>query len=98
VAAEEWGFDDFLANDFHTGDDGALVGTFHTPLCYGSGKVAHAERWASDRAVDLDSSFFYTDSYSDLPMLERVGEPRVVAPDPRLAREAKKRGWPVLDW
>ena len=35
---------------------------------------------------------------SDLPLLELVGRPVVIDPDPRLAREAKRRGWPVEDW
>ena len=50
------------------------------------------------RSIDLDSSLFYTDSYSDLPMLERVGHGVVVNPDPRLKRAAKQRGWPVQNW
>jgi phosphoserine phosphatase len=48
--------------------------------------------------VDLSESSFYTDSISDLPMLMRVGTPVVVNPDPRLARTARKRGWPVERW
>lgn len=98
VASEVWGLDDFLANDFPTDDGGRLLGTFARPLCYGPGKVHHAERWAGERDIALETSFFYTDSYSDLPMLERVGEPRVVSPDPRLKRAAKQREWTVLDW
>jgi len=43
-------------------------------------------------------SYFYTDSYSDLPMLERVGHPRVINPDPRLRRRARVRGWEVETW
>ena len=48
--------------------------------------------------VDLDTSYFYTDSNTDLPMLERVGHPRPVAPDLRLAWGARRRGWSALDW
>jgi len=33
-----------------------------------------------------------------MPMLLAVGHPRVVNPDPRLRRESKRRGWPILDW
>lgn len=98
VAAETWGFDAYLANNFPTDSRGRLLGTFERPMCYGPGKVARAERWAADNGVDLGASFFYSDSYSDVPMLERVGEPRVVAPDPRLRRAARQRGWKVLDW
>jgi HAD superfamily hydrolase (TIGR01490 family) len=98
VAAETWRLDDYLANRFPVDDQERLVGSYASPLCYGPGKVELAERWAADQDVDLDRSFFYTDSYSDLPMLERVGQPRVVAPDPRLRVAALRRGWMVVDW
>lgn len=98
VATEVWGFDDYLANEFPCDDDGRLLGEFEEPLCYGAGKVERAEAWAEERGVDLDNSYFYSDSYSDLPMLERVAEPRIVDPDPRLSRTARDRRWPVLDW
>lgn len=98
VAAETWNFDDWLANRFPADDDGMLTGTFETPLCYGEGKVEYATDWARDHDVDIDASYFYSDSLSDLPMLERVGHPRIVDPDPRLRREARNRDWPILDW
>lgn len=101
VAAEatrSWGLDAWLANSFPTDSEGRLTGDIGKPVCYGAGKVAHAERWAAENDVDLDRSYFYTDSYSDLPMLERVAEPRVVTPDPRLRRAAIRRGWPILEW
>jgi phosphoserine phosphatase len=68
------------------------------PLCFGAGKVVHASAWARDHGVDLSASAFYTDSVSDLPMLERVGEPRVINPDLRLRRVARRRGWPIESW
>jgi HAD superfamily hydrolase (TIGR01490 family) len=98
AAAERWGFDDYLANEFPTDPSGRLLGAFHPPLCYGVGKVSRAELWAESRGADLRSCYFYSDSYSDLPMLERVGLPRVVCPDPRLRAAARSRGWPILDW
>ena len=67
-------------------------------LCFGPGKVKAAERWADEHGVDLGASTFYTDSYSDLPMLERVGQPVVINPDPRLARYAAGKHWPVQRW
>lgn len=97
-AAEAWGFDDWLANFFELDADGRFTGGFIEPLCYGEGKIHHAERWIEGRGITLEDSTFYTDSYSDLPMLERVGHPRVVNPDPRLRRLARRRGWPILDW
>lgn len=77
--------------------DGFFTGEAVMPVCYGGGKTYWAERFAAAEGVDLDGSYFYTDSITDLPVLERVGEPRVVNPDPRLRRVARRRGWPVLD-
>ena len=98
AATERWGFDDYLANRFPTDQHGRLTGAFERPLCYGAGKVARAEAWAGARGISLARCTFYSDSYSDLPMLERVGSPRVVSPDPRLRITAMRRGWPVLPW
>ena len=50
AAAERWGFDDYLANEFPTDPSGRLLGAFAPPLCYGAGKVARAETWARARA------------------------------------------------
>jgi HAD superfamily hydrolase (TIGR01490 family) len=75
--------------------DGVLTGNIIPPPCYGQGKVVWAERFAAQHDVDLSASYFYSDSVSDLPLLERVGHPVAVNPDPRLRRLARKRGWPI---
>ena len=75
--------------------DGVLTGRIIPPPCYGQGKVVWAERFAAEHDVDLSASYFYSDSISDLPLLERVDHPVAVNPDPRLRRLARKRGWPV---
>ncbi len=90
--------DDMGCTAFEVDERGRFTGGVVEPTCYGAGKIVHAERIAARHDVDLDSSFFYTDSYTDRPMLERVGHPRVVNPDPRLRRLARDRSWPVLDW
>jgi HAD superfamily hydrolase (TIGR01490 family) len=77
---------------------GRFTGHVIEPVCYGLGKVHWAERFAADHGVDLDASWFYTDSFSDLPMLQRVGQRVVVNPDPRLRRHARRVGWPVEEW
>jgi len=48
--------------------------------------------------LQLSKAWFYTDSITDLPVLERVAHPVAVNPDPRLLREARKREWPILRW
>ena len=75
--------------------DGRLTGQVEAPVCYGAGKVVWAERFAAEQDVDLSTSYFYTDSISDLPLLKRVGHPVAVNPDPRLRRLARKHGWPI---
>ncbi|MEJ2208653.1 MAG: HAD-IB family hydrolase [Anaerolineae bacterium] len=75
--------------------DGRLTGRVVEPACYGQGKVVWTERFAQEHDVDLDKSYFYSDSISDLPLLERVGHPMAVNPDPRLRRLAQRRGWAI---
>ena len=76
--------------------EGRFTGEVVQPVCYGRGKVYWAERFAAEQGVELRESYFYTDSITDLPVLDRVGHPRVVHPDPRLRRLAQRRGWQVL--
>jgi hypothetical protein len=54
------------------------------------------EAVASERDLDLDESWAYSDSASDLPMLRAVGNPVAVNPDPELAEVAKREGWRVM--
>lgn len=77
---------------------GVFTGHAERPMCYGEGKVVYAERFAEQHGCDLQQSYFYTDSYSDLPMLQRVGNPQVINPDTRLRRHARKSGWPIARW
>ena len=75
--------------------DGRFTGGVAPPLCYGEGKAEAARGLAASRGVDLDESFFYTDSDEDLPLLEHVGNPRPTNPNRRLAAIAARRGWPA---
>jgi HAD superfamily hydrolase (TIGR01490 family) len=95
--AEDLGIEHVISSRLRV-EHGRFTGEVETPLCFGPGKVQLAERWAREHQVDLAGSAFYTDSVSDLPMLERVGEPRIVNPDPRLRALARRRGWPIEIW
>ncbi|MBC7234045.1 MAG: HAD family hydrolase [Chloroflexi bacterium] len=75
--------------------DGHFTGKIIPPPCYGPGKVYYAQEYAAKHGGDLSQAYFYTDSHSDLPLLELVGHPVAVNPDPRLKAVAQKRGWPV---
>jgi len=75
--------------------DGRLTGRILEPVCYGEGKVFWATRFAERYQVDLTKSYFYTDHNTDLPLLERVGHPIAVNPEPVLKAIAMERGWPI---
>ncbi len=97
LVQEELNLDDYLCTHFEV-EDGRFTGRVVPPVCFGQGKVILATEWARTRNVDLGESHFYTDSHTDRPMLEAVGHPHVVNPDPPLARMARRRGWPILRW
>jgi putative phosphoserine phosphatase/1-acylglycerol-3-phosphate O-acyltransferase len=75
--------------------DGSFTGKVIEPACYGAGKVYWAEQYASGHGASLGESHFYSDGFSDLPLLERVGHPVAVNPDRRLLGLARARGWPI---
>ncbi len=89
------GIDDMLCTRLEV-VDGHFTGAVEQPTCYGAGKCHWARRYAEEHGIDLHASYFYTDSYSDLPMLQAVAHQRVVNPDPRLRLHAKRHRWPVL--
>lgn len=78
--------------------EGMFTGRPVLPLCYGDGKVARARALLEAGGIELGDATFYSDSITDLPLLEAVGEPVVVNPDPRLMRIARQRGWPIERW
>jgi HAD superfamily hydrolase (TIGR01490 family) len=74
----------------YTGEIGSYV--------YGPAKAEAVRRLAVSEGYDLARSFAYSDSVTDLPMLEAVGHPCAVNPDRALRKAAIERGWPVLDF
>jgi HAD superfamily hydrolase (TIGR01490 family) len=79
-------------------DAGRFTGKVAGRMCYGDGKIQHAEALLADTGTELSDAVFYSDSITDLPLLERVGEPVVVNPDTRLSRVARRRGWRIERW
>lgn len=98
LVADELGLDDVLCNRLEVGHDGRHTGRTIGSVCFGQGKLWHAQQYAEAQGTSLADCSFYTDSYSDLPVLEVVGNPVAVNPDARLRREAQRRRWPVVDW
>jgi HAD superfamily hydrolase (TIGR01490 family) len=64
--------------------------------CYGEGKAQAIRELAARESYRLEHCYAYSDSITDLPMLEAVGHPTVVNPDRALRKVATTRGWPVL--
>lgn len=76
--------------------DGYYTGELGGPFIYGPGKALAIETLALERGYDLNLSYAYSDSISDLPMMEVVGHPVAVNPDSELVSIAQERGWPVV--
>ncbi len=76
-------------------EDGCFTGRVIDPICFEEGKIYWLNQLVEDESIDLAKSTFYTDSITDLPLLELVGHPVVTNPDPRLYRVAVGRHWPV---
>ncbi len=76
--------------------DGQYTGRAGGPFTYREGKAQAIEELAEREGFDLERSYAYSDSESDLPMLRLVGHPVAVNPDTTLLRVAKAEGWDVL--
>jgi phosphoserine phosphatase len=63
--------------------------------CYGEGKVEAIKELAAREGYALEHCYAYSDSITDLPMLEAVGHPTAVNPDRALRKEAAARDWPT---
>ncbi len=95
--AEHLGADEHIATRVNLDANGNYTG--QVALYAGGKHKADAIReLASRHDIDLDQSYAYSDSISDVPMLETVGHPIAVNPDRELARLSKERGWEVLEF
>lgn len=92
--ADELGADHLIATELAVDDDGLFTG--EVPFfCKGPAKVEGLRDLSEADGYDLDASYAYTDSATDLPLLEAVGHPTAVNPDRALRREATTRDWPI---
>jgi len=93
--AEDLGIQHYLCNRLEVAE-GIFTGRLVKPLCYGQGKIHWAESKARELGISLEDSYYYSDSITDLPVLERFGHPVAVNPDPLLRKQALARGWPMI--
>ncbi len=98
--AVELGVPTLLATEAECDENGEFTGRSFGIPCFQKGKVERLRQWLDARGMpweeNLASAYFYSDSHNDLPLLELVGNPVAVDPDPTLAQVAKERAWPIL--
>ena len=83
------------STELEVGQDGKLTGRVVGDPCYGDGKRKWGEQIAKRRGAPMDACWFYTDSYSDHYLLDVVGHPVAVNPDPKLKTYAQQKRWPI---
>lgn len=95
--ARELGIEHLIATELEV-EAGQFTGRIVPPMSYGAGKVMLAERLAQKHGIALDEATFYSDSITDLPLLQRVRTPVAINPDARLRRVARRKGWRIEAW
>lgn len=95
--ARELGIEHVIATELEV-EAGQFTGRIVAPMSYGPGKVVLAERLAQRHGFALEEATFYSDSITDLPLLQRVRTPVAINPDARLRRVARRNGWRIETW
>lgn len=95
--AEHLEVDECIATRAKLDAEGRYTGELEF-YAYGPYKAAAMREVAEQEGIDLAASYGYSDSATDVPMLEAVGHPYAVNPDKELERVAREREWPVLQF
>ena len=91
-------FDHVEAAELGVDERGRCTGFLAASPLVGESRAAWMRQWSADHGIDLARSFGYADSYSDLPLLQAVGNPVAVGPDVALFRHARRQRWTIADW
>lgn len=94
--ADELGLDDVIATTYGRDAEGRYDGTIDGSFVWGTGKLDAVRTYADAHGIDLSSSYAYSDSVFDVPLLSAVGHPTAVNPDASLRVLAAARRWPVV--
>jgi HAD superfamily hydrolase (TIGR01490 family) len=92
--AQMLGADDVIATRMET-EGGKYTGVIGF-YAYAANKATAIQEMAVRKGYDLGRSYAYSDSVTDVSMLEAVGHPHAVNPDKELRRRAVGSGWPIL--
>jgi HAD superfamily hydrolase (TIGR01490 family) len=91
------GLDDLICTDLKI-ENNRFCGTTQGGLCFGEEKLTRTLNYLQNNGSALKDAYFYSDSHTDIPMLEAVGYPVAVSPDRKLAATARERGWKICEW
>ena len=76
--------------------NGEFTGKLSGTPSFAEGKVTRYEQWLQENNFEAATSWFYSDSHNDIPLLNKVTHPIAVDPDDALKAEAEKRDWPII--
>lgn len=93
--AESLGMTGALGTESEIDEEGRYTGKLVGDILHGPAKSKRVADLAAERGIDLQASAAYSDSKNDLPLLELVGNPHAVNPEPVLRKIARARGWPI---
>ena len=88
---------DLIATEFIIRDN-EFTGEVDGIPCFREGKVKKVEEWVKANGYDLSSATFYSDSFNDLPLLEKVETAIVVDGDDKLIEQAKNNDWECISF
>lgn len=97
--ADAFGVDELIAVELERGPDGWITGAIRGVPSARDGKVTRVEQWLAARGrtwADVETTF-YSDSFNDISLLEKVDLPVATNPDARLRAVAQERGWRILE-
>ena len=86
-----------IATEFEVINQKFTGKVLNTP-CFREGKVSKVKKWVDDNNFDLSKASFYSDSFNDLPLLEKVKNPVIVDGDDKLLEIGKNRNWDCISF
>jgi HAD superfamily hydrolase (TIGR01490 family) len=86
-----------IATEFEVINQKFTGKVLNTP-CFREGKVSKVKKWVDDNNFDLSKASFYSDSFNDLPLLEKVKYPVIVDGDDKLLEIGKNRNWDCISF
>lgn len=93
------GLDHALGVKLEVDDIGRYTGNYWGTVTYQEGKVKRLMEWLEQRGEryqDYEDSYFYSDSFNDIPLLKKVAHPVAVNPDSKLKDYATAAGWRII--